>query len=168
MAIDNTPPRLRLIVTIAIIMLITLVSLDFVFKSYYAFMTDVAKHEKLAPTLAKTEQRAAEQAALAGAKLPIEQAMAQVGKGTRSALIEPRPSDDMAPMTGWAKMPKQAPAPVPADPHPTPSPGLTAPGLTPSPGDGGAMDAGATPPVAPKDAGARGPAPAPTPAHPNH
>lgn len=32
MAIDNTPPRLRLIGTIAVIVVITLVSLDFVFK----------------------------------------------------------------------------------------------------------------------------------------
>ena len=64
MAIDNTPPRLRLIGTIAVIVVITLVSLDFVFKSYYAFMTDEAQREKLAPTTDKTEQRAAEAAAL--------------------------------------------------------------------------------------------------------
>ncbi|CAN5891873.1 hypothetical protein BH11MYX4_BH11MYX4_16890 [soil metagenome] len=34
MAIDNTPPRLRLIMTISVIVVITLVGLDFVFKSY--------------------------------------------------------------------------------------------------------------------------------------
>ena len=55
MAIDNTPPRLRLIVTIAIIVVITLVGLDFVFKSYYAYMSDQAVREKMAPTLDRDE-----------------------------------------------------------------------------------------------------------------
>jgi hypothetical protein len=111
MAIDNTPPRLRLIGTIGAIVVITLVSLDFVFKSYYAYMTDEAQREKLAPTTEKYDQRAAEAAAFAGAKMPIDQAMSQIGKGTRGDLVEPKPSDDMGAMTGWSKLPKQLPLP---------------------------------------------------------
>ena len=49
MAIDNTPPRLKLIVTIAVITVVTLISLDFVFKSYYAMMSDEAQREKISP-----------------------------------------------------------------------------------------------------------------------
>lgn len=113
MAIDNTPPRLRLIVTIAVIVVITLLGLNFVFESYYAIMTDQARFEKLAPTTAKNEQHAAEAAALAGGKMPIEKAMAQL-KGPRSEAIDPKPSDDLGSMTGWSKLPKQAPLPVPA------------------------------------------------------
>jgi hypothetical protein len=111
MATDNTPPRLRLIGTIAVIVIVTLFSLDFVFKSYYAYMTDEAQREKLAPTTDKTDMRVGEAAALAGAKLPLDQAMAQIGKGTRSELIEPKPSEDMGAMTGWSKLPKQLPLP---------------------------------------------------------
>jgi len=113
MAIDNTPPRLRLIVTIAVIVIVTLLGLNFVFESYYAIMTDQARFEKLAPTTAKDEQHLAETAALAGGKMPIDKAMAQL-KGARSEAIEPKPSDDLGAMTGWSKLPKQAPLPVPA------------------------------------------------------
>ena len=112
MAIDNTPPRLRLIATIAVIVVITLVSLDFVLKSYYAFMTDEAYREKLAPLTARDEQRKAEETSFAGAKMPIDKAMASLN-GARGEIVEPKQSEDMAPMTGWAKMPKQPPLPAP-------------------------------------------------------
>ena len=153
MAIDNTPPRLRLIATIAVIVIITLVGLDFVFKSYYAFMSDEATREKLAPLTARKEQTVAEQASFAGAKVPIDQAMAQL-KSSRNELIEPKPSEDMAPMTGWAKLPKQPPLAAPAPMH---MPDMHMPNAA----DGGAApmaaEAGAPAPApkrAAKDAGA--------------
>src|SRR6476659_4176134 len=111
MAIDNTPPRLRLIVTIAVIVIVTLLGLNFVFESYFAIMTDQARQEKLAPTTAKNDQVAAEAAAFAGAKVPMAQAMAQL-KGARPEAVEPKPSEDLGAMTGWSKLPKQAPLPV--------------------------------------------------------
>ena len=119
MATDNTPPRLRLIVTIAIIMVITLVGFDFVFRGYFGFMTDEAKHEKTAPKTDLIAQVLAEQSAFAGAKIPVDQAMGQIAKGSRPDLIDPKPSDDLAPMTGWSKLPKQVPvaAPMGADPQ---------------------------------------------------
>ncbi|MEA2748877.1 MAG: hypothetical protein QOI41_3020 [Myxococcales bacterium] len=155
MAIDNTPPRLRLIGTIAVIVIITLLSLDFVFKSYYAYMTDEAQREKLAPTTEKNDQREAEAASLSAAKLPIDQAMAAVAKGTRSEAIEPKPSDDMGPMTGWSKLPKQLPLPpaggMPggmmvhgASPPSSPPPGTDAMNA----GDAGAANAGDAGPTA--------------------
>jgi hypothetical protein len=170
MAIDNTPPRLRLIVTIATIVVITLVSLDFVFKSYFAFMSDEAKHEKIAPKKDLLAQLAVEQGAFAGAKVPIDQAMSQVAKGTRPEVIEPKQSDDMAPMTGWSKMPKQPPVAVPhtddARPtavHPEADAGAAADG-GPLAADGGAaphstIDGGAAPKggVGIKDAGVHPP-----------
>ena len=176
MAIDNTPPRLRLIVTIAVIVIVTLLGLNFVFESYYAIMTDQARFEKLAPTTAKNEQRIAEAAALAGGKMPIDKAMAEL-KSARSEAIEPKASDDMGAMTGWSKLPKQAPLPALGgaahDVHET-VPALAgdggvlhgdggADGIQGTSTDGGASTADAAAPKAPptapptKDAGARAP-----------
>jgi hypothetical protein len=160
MAIDNTPPRLRLIATIATIVVITLVGLNVVFTSYFAFMTDQAKHEKIAPKKDLLAQLAAEQGALAGAKIPIDQAMSQVAKGTRPELIEPKPSEDMAPMTGWSRLPKQPPV---AAPHTEDLRPLTADDAGALTADGGTdphttIDAGApNVPAAVKDAGAHPP-----------
>ncbi len=137
MAVDNTPPRLRLIMTIAVIVLVTLVSLDFVFKGYYTYMTEEAASEKLAPPKALTEQHLAETAAFAGAKVPLEQATRELAKG-RSPLIEPTASEDQGAMTGWSKMPKVAPQADPraaSEPAPRTHGGS---GHTPGPGiDGG-------------------------------
>lgn len=135
MAIDNTPPRLRLIVTIAVIVIVTLLGLNFVLDSYYAVMTDQARFEKLAPTTAKDEAHTAEAAALAGGKMPIDKAMAQL-KGARSEAIEPKPSEDLGAMTGWSKLPKQAPLPVPGG-------GMHVTDTTPTGADGGGVDGGA-------------------------
>jgi hypothetical protein len=151
MAIDNTPPRLKLIVTIAVITVITLVSLDFVFRSYYATMTDEAAREKIAPTTDKDEQRKAETASLTAAQL--DQAKVMLVKGARPEAITPEPSEDTGPMTGWSKLPRPLPAPSQAA-----VPAVVAPdaGTTPTTTtDAGAMrtatDAGAPRP----DGGAR-------------
>jgi hypothetical protein len=109
MAIDNTPPRLQLIVTIAVITVISLVGIDFVLRSYYGFMTDDAQQRKLAPTAALDEQHKAEKAALTSAN--IDQNIAQLAKGSRTDIVKPSQSEDMGPMTGWSKLPKPAPTP---------------------------------------------------------
>src|SRR4051794_37455550 len=143
MAIDNTPPRLRLIVTIATIVVITLASLDFVFKSYFAFMTDEAKHEKNAPKTALIDQLVAEKDALAGAKIPVDQAMSQIARGPPPGLTEANPPEDMAPMGGGTKMPKQPPPPAPgAGPPDMPGPAIAPPVAAAGPP---AADAGAAP-----------------------
>lgn len=151
MATDNTPPRLKLIVTIAIISVVTLVSLDFIFRSYYAAMTDAAHAEKIAPTRDRDDQMKAEQLAFTQAAVPVDQAIAQLSRGGRPAAITPQASDDVGAITGWNKLPK--PAPQPLTPQ---APGSMA---TSGDSDGGAnlaaVDAGAHPTG---DAGAR-PAP---------
>ena len=160
MAIDNTPPRLKLIVTIAVITVITLIGIDFALRSYYGFMTDDAARRKLAPTTGIDEQHKAEQAALTSAN--IDQSMAQLAKGSRTDIVKPSQSEDMGPMTGWSKMPKHAPAP---EHHAAPPTG-GAGGAHDMHGDAGATmhgDAGAAPhgdAGAPKPAGDAG-APAP-------
>src|SRR5438105_4807460 len=100
MAIDNTPPRLKLIITIAILTILTLVFLDFALKSYYAYMSDEAIREKLAPAVDLEDQRKAETASLTNAKL--DQVVAQLGKGQRPEIVTPQQSEDLGPMTGWA------------------------------------------------------------------
>lgn len=145
MAIDNTPPRLKLIATIAVITIITLISLDFVFKSYFAMMTDEAQSQKLAPTRDRDEQQRAEQVALTNAALPIDQAMAQLARGARPEVVAPQASDDLTAMTGWSKLPKPAPTPAPKA---EPSPAVAGDGGVTLAADGGAalpVDAGAAP-----------------------
>ena len=155
MAIDNTPPRLQLIITIAAITVISLVGIDFVLRSYYGYMTDDAQRGKLARPVQLEDHHKAEKAALASAAMPLDQAVAQFAKGTRSELIAPKPSDDMGPMTGWSKLPKPAPTPEPKGPGATATPPI---GDLHMATDGGAphapgADAGAHHPAA-KDAGA--------------
>jgi hypothetical protein len=153
-------------VTIATITVVTLVSLDFVFKSYYAMMTDEATREKLSPTTDKDEVHKAEQAALTNAAMPIDQAMAQFAKGQRAESITPQQSEDMAPLTGWSKLPKPLPTPPPMGaagaPHDEHS--VMGDAGAAMAGDGGvplvAGDAGAAAPVR-GDAGAAAPPRAP-------
>lgn len=157
MAIDNTPPRLKLIITIAVITVITLVGIDFVLRSYYGYMTDDAQQRKLAPTTALDDHRAAEKSALAAAN--VDQALNQLAKGSRTEAVTPTQSDDVGPLTGWSKLPKQAPTP---EPH---GGGAAVPptGHDSRAVDGGvlhaAADAGAHKPAA--DAGATAPKGAP-------
>lgn len=112
MAIDNSPPKLKLIVTIACITVVTLVCLDFVLKSYYVMMSEEAAREKLAPTTEVNDQKAAEKVALTGAQVPIEAAIGQLSQGTRAAIIAPKESNDLTAMTGWSKAPRPAPEPL--------------------------------------------------------
>ena len=155
MAIDNTPPRLKLIVTIAVITVITLVGIDFVLRSYYGYMDDDAKRRKLAPTSALDDHHKAEKAALTSAN--IDQSMAQLAKGSRTDMVKPTQSEDMGPMTGWSKLPKQPPAPDHGA-QPTPAGGGAGGHDMHAAGDAGAPhgDAGAAPHPAPHggDAGA--------------
>jgi hypothetical protein len=157
MAIDNTPPRLKLIVTIAVITVITLVSLDFVFRSYYATMTDDAAREKIAPTTDRDEQRKAEAASLTGAQVPIDQAKVMLVKGTRPEAITPQPSEDTGAMTGWSKLPK--PLPTPSEPAPPAAVTQDAGAVHATTGDAGATrmvtDAGPVQTAPKRDAGAR-------------
>jgi hypothetical protein len=151
MAVDNTPPRLKLIATIGVIAVVTLIAINFATESYFAMMTDSAQREKSAPTRDKEELLKAEAVAFTNASMPIDKAMAELGKGERPPLIAPTQSDDVGAMTGWSKLPK--PLPTAAGHHGTSAPAT---------GDGGAAgagDAGAAVPTTAGDAGATHTAP---------
>lgn len=162
MAIDNTPPKLKLIVTIGVIVVVTLVGLNFVFSSYMAYMTDMAMHDKLdRANKGPSDLQAlheAEKNAFAKAKMPLDQAMKQVAAGTRDPSITPQASDDTGALTGWTKLPRPLPnaqmigavAAIPA---------ADAGAAPMAAGDAGAApmaagDAGATPMAVGVDAGA--------------
>lgn len=166
MAIDNTPPRLRLIITIAFFVIVTLFSLNFVFESYYAYMADDAYRSKLAPTTDRDEHHKAENASLTAAN--VDKAMLSLQQG-RTEAISPAQSDDKGPLTGWTKMPKTLDEPAGHETHPVADGGgahatdagtlATDAGVH---GDAGATDGGkpapkadggAAPHTAPKDAG---------------
>lgn len=144
MATDNSPPRLKLIITIGAITILTLVGLTLVLNGYFAYMSDQARHAKLAPTTALDEHRQAEQAELASGKMSIGQAAAELAKGQREGLIAPQQSEDLGPMTGWSKLPKAAP--VPGEAAPTVVADASAEATTDAavPSDAGVSDAGAT------------------------
>lgn len=103
MAIDNTPPRLRLIMTIGLIVVMTLFGLNFVFESYYAWMADDAYRSRLAPTTERDEHLTAEKASITAAN--VDKAMLSLQQG-RTEAISPAQSDDKGPLTGWTKLPK--------------------------------------------------------------
>lgn len=143
MAIDNTPPRLKLIVTIGVITVITLVAINFAFDSYYATMSDIAYREKTAPTKDREDQHKAELASLSAGTMPVDKAMAQLASGGRPDSISPQASDDLGAVTGWSKLPHPAPVPLAPAAHDAPMPGTLADGgAAPMDADGGAAAAG--------------------------
>jgi hypothetical protein len=170
MATDQSPPRLRIIVTIAIGTVVTLVALKFVFESYYTIVIEDVAASKLVKPDELTALRASEAAKLNnGPAIPIDQAMQQLAAQGRmgSTLITPQPSDDIGPLTGWAHLhdgeqPANGSGTAPAM---TAAPAVTDAGtmtMTTNAGDAGAAkagaDAGAPKPHAPttatSDAGA--------------
>jgi|GEM_PF-1073066 len=159
MATDQSPTRNRLILTIAISTLVTLVGLKFVFDSYFIDMMESEARAKIATPDELQKLRADERQKLTGSALPIDRAMHDLAlKGREGApLITPEPSSDDAPLVGWAQgeRAKAASAAAATDGGAaTASPTLNAPAA-----DGGATatvagDAGST--VTTGDAGATG------------
>jgi hypothetical protein len=169
MATDQSPPRIRIILTIAFSSLVILVALNYVFRSYFLMMTEQVEHDHLSKPEELMKLRAGEERNLTTSPVPIKKAMAELqmrGREATDALkpladITPQQSDDLGPMVGWIRNPNQvyidrisAAAAAPA-------------AAPPASGDGGAAaptvgpDAGAPPaPKAPTS-----PKPAPGPKH---
>ncbi|MBL8613660.1 MAG: hypothetical protein JNL38_40345 [Myxococcales bacterium] len=154
MATDHSPPALKIIVVAAVVTVVSLIGLKFGFDSYFAFMTDEAAKEKIAPTEQLDKLKAEEQKNLTASPMPISAAMSDLAKSGRSDtagpdLIAPKPSEDLGPLTGWTKNPRKfevPPKPV-APELPVPAAGDAG---APSAADGGtpaATDAGAAPPA---------------------
>jgi hypothetical protein len=154
MATDHSPPALKIIVVAAVVTVVSLIGLKFGFDSYFAFMTDEAAKEKIAPTEQLDKLKAEEQKNLTASPMPISAAMSDLAKSGRSDtagpdLIAPKPSEDLGPLTGWTKNPRKfeiPPKPVAPEIPLPPAGDAGAPNAT----DGGApnaTDGGAAPAV---------------------
>jgi hypothetical protein len=158
MATDQSPPRLGLIIAIGLGTVVTLVSLKFVFISYFTTVMEEAQSSKLVAPDEVNALHASEAAKLTnGPAVPIDQAMTQLSAQGRlgSTLITPQPSDDVAALTGWAHL-HDVDQPEGSDGGAAAAPAMTAAATT---GDAGAAptatgDAGATPTAAGVDGGA--------------
>lgn len=107
MATDQSPPRTNLILVIAVSTVITLVSLKFIFDSYFTDMMESEARAKVATPEEVVTLHADEQKKLTTAPaVPIDQAMSELGQKGRlfSADIAPQQSDDRAALTGWAHL----------------------------------------------------------------
>jgi len=132
MAVDNSAPRIRMILLTAGVAVATLISLKFIFDSYYLAMFEEEEYQKVgsvAPT-ALLGLRAAEQKSLATAPIPLDRAIQLVAKGRSSPIpempndgITPLPSNDESSLVGWAQAPRPRPAPAEA---PSAAPALPA------------------------------------------
>ena len=119
MATDQSPPRSNLILVLAVATVITLVSLKFIFDSYFTDMMESEARAKVATPDEVVTLHADEQKKLTTAPaVPIDQAMAELGQKGRlfSADIAPQQSDDRGALTGWAHLHdgENAAAPAPA------------------------------------------------------
>lgn len=141
MATDDSPPKNRLIATLALVSLCTLVVLKFILTSYFNEMVEADKREKLTKPEELIAIRAEQNKNLKSSPIPIDQAMQDIEKG-RPDLVVPHQSDDTGPLLGWAKLPKA----LPPKPAPEPPPVMMAP-TDAGAGDGGKNDN--------KDGGAR-------------
>jgi hypothetical protein len=157
MATEQSPPRIRLILTIAFSSVVILGALNSVFRSYFLMMTEQVEHDHLSKPVELEKLREGEKRNLTTSPLPIAQAMMQVAQrgraGGNSALadITPQASNDLGPMVGWVRNPNQAVVDkinqMAANPAPEPA----------AVGDGGVAaatsDAGPKPAAAANDAG---------------
>ncbi len=151
MAHDQTPPRMKLILQIAIATPLLLLGLKYVLDSYFIWMSEEALAEKMAPTTELNKLREGEKKNLTSGPMPITAAMMEISKGRSEQggpeLIAPQQSDDTGALTGWSKLPRTFELPVNL---------ATDAGMpTPLPTDAGAPTDGGKPRPA-ADAGARG------------
>jgi hypothetical protein len=154
MATDKSEPRVELIAKIAVLAVVTLVAVHAALSSYFDRMAQDEEYRKIgaAKPEALMSVRADEKQRLASGHMPIDQAMHEMAMHTRTGIgaeLMPKPSNDVAPLQGWVKLPGVVPTPMMAA---SAEPSASAPGAAPS-ADGG-VDAAphAAPPT---DAGAR-------------
>src|SRR5438552_18993794 len=103
MASDDTPPKNRLIATMALVSLCTLVALKFILTSYFNEMVEADKLTKISKPEELYAIRAEQQKNLTTSPIPIDQAMKDLEKG-RPDIVEPKQSEDTGPLIGWAKL----------------------------------------------------------------
>jgi hypothetical protein len=120
---DDTPPRNRVIFTYTILAVMTLFGLKYVFDSYMDVSRRGIRLEHVTESRASQtleEYREAQHGQLARGPMPIERAIAELGRQDRRAfpLIRPTASDDRAALEGWTQLPRMQPeaeAPAPEE-----------------------------------------------------
>jgi hypothetical protein len=116
MATENSPPQIRIILTVAFSSVVILAALNAVFRSYYLMMTEEVEHEHLSKPEELQKLREGERKNLSTVPLPITQAMQELSSRGRTnyaayvgqADITPEASNDLGPMVGWVRAPNQA------------------------------------------------------------
>lgn len=137
---DDTPPQNAIIFAAAVLAVLSLFGLKYVFDSYADRSEMRVRREHVQASRAIEdlhEYRRHAALELNGGSMPIDEAMTQLAEGGRGAFDQIRPVADTttAALEGWARMPVVAPeaapraervappAPVPAPtPVPTPTP----------------------------------------------
>jgi hypothetical protein len=171
MASDNSPPRIRPILATAAIAVVVLVSLKFVFDSYYLSMFEDEEFRKVGSVspVALIALRAAEKKSLASAPIPLDRAMQLVAKGRSEPIpgmqnggITPEQSTDEASLVGWAQLPSHHTVSVT---EPASSASAAVPASSSSAAPAASGSAAAVPPP-PRPAGSSAPSAAPKPPTP--
>ena len=116
MATENSPPQIRIILTVAFSSVVILAALNSVFRSYFLMMTEEVEHDHLSKPVELMTLREGEQRNLTSSPLPIGQAMRELATRGRTnyaafkaeADITPEASNDLGPMVGWVRAPNQA------------------------------------------------------------
>ena len=124
---DETPPQNGIIFAAAILSLVTLFCLKYVFDSYLDASNIHVRRAHIATSHASgtlAEYRAHAQDQLRGGEMPIGDAMDQLADRGRAAfpVIRPVADTNTGPREGWAAMPVVAGEPAPlaqAEPYPT-------------------------------------------------
>jgi hypothetical protein len=151
MATDKTEPKIVLILKIALTAIGVFIATRVGLVAYFDKMNDEEQFEKVGSqkNQALTDLRTYEKDMLATGPMPIDKSMQMIAEKGRMASeeIQPKPSDDTAPLECWKMMPCTAPvfgkdAGGPA----------TAPTVAATVSDGGP----AAPPASTADAGAGG------------
>lgn len=156
---ENTTPKVRMLLTIGIVSVSLLVGVKFALESYYLEMTESYEHDLLPKTTEIEQIRAEEHDSLDKGPIPVSVAMqtlATKGRDNASPEIMPQPSDDPSPLVGWAQIKHVGPAPTLA-PIPTAPPPVMMESDAGAPAPMMATDAGASPMRAPhgtRDGGA--------------
>ena len=114
MATDKTEPRVGLIFKVGLFCIVLLMAVHASLTSYFNFALQGEEQRKFGDIkpLALINLRAAEKDRLNGGSMPIDKAMDQVareGRKNAEAAIAPAQSKDVAPLSGWSKLPLEVP-----------------------------------------------------------
>lgn len=144
MATDKTEVPTGTIVGISVLVLGTLVAVQYSITGYFHSMYGEEQQRKVLGVQSRrlTDAREADARRLASISGGIQQVATALGSGVRPASITPRPSTDLQALQGWGQRPRVVPNPPPArgdipagadtTPHPAPAPAAPAAGAAPA------------------------------------